>query len=519
MLLAIAGVALAVGGLLAAAMLTERIGSAFHIAWFIPTVDAFLVLVTTSAAYLAFSRYQALNDTASFWTAIGCAGFAVGTVFHFLTFPGVRAPGVSIIGELPRTTAWHISSAQQLLATAFLLTSVARWPRRGSRSRTRGFWTPAAPLLGFALLNLSIVALEHRLPVLIGADQRFTSLLVAWQSIIAAVSGTGAVLSLRRYLRTGDVLSGYIAMFQVVIVYIGCISAFTTMIRFGLTWHLLFIGWVLGFAIVFFGLLREYAHLFRREQETTRQLREREDALTGALHAREEFISIASHELKTPITSMQLQMQMLDRKIVKDGVGAIEPASVVKAVTNSVSQLARIDRLVENMLDISRISTARLALRPGPVDLGALAAEVVERFQKQLESARCETRLDLQRGVVGWWDRSRIDQVMTNLLANAIKYAAGKPIEISVRLNESGRAVLSVRDHGGGIEEAAQARIFGRFERAISYTKISGLGLGLYIVGEILKLHGGTIRVESAPEEGSTFIVELPLGSRREEAR
>jgi signal transduction histidine kinase len=147
------------------------------------------------------------------------------------------------------------------------------------------------------------------------------------------------------------------------------------------------------------------------------------------------------------------------------------------------------------------------------VDLRALVQRVVTDLQPEFGRAKCDVRLDAPTSVQGTWDPTRLEQVMTNLLANAMKFGAGKPIDVAVaRIGD--RARLSVRDRGIGIEVARQAHIFERFERAVSVRHYGGLGLGLYICRRIVEAHGGCIGVESEPGAGATFVVELPLHSK-----
>jgi signal transduction histidine kinase len=161
------------------------------------------------------------------------------------------------------------------------------------------------------------------------------------------------------------------------------------------------------------------------------------------------------------------------------------------------------------MLDISRIGTGKLSMNRATVDLAELAREVVERMQPQLSAASCRLEIETDVGITGRWDRYRIEQVICNLLTNAIRYAPGKPIHVTVAA-AGPLAVLRVRDEGQGIEPGSHERIFQRFERAVASSSISGLGLGLYICREIMTAHEGRIRVESALGQGATFIVELP---------
>ncbi|WP_437323463.1 AAA family ATPase [Sorangium sp. So ce381] len=229
-----------------------------------------------------------------------------------------------------------------------------------------------------------------------------------------------------------------------------------------------------------------------------------------AIERRDEFLLVASHELKTPLTSLKMQAHLLARLLPRLQRAEVAPERIDAAIQVLNRQIARLAHLINELLDVTRMNAGRLSLARAPVDLAALTREVVERMHQQLDDARCRTELDLDGPVVGDWDASRLEQVLINLLSNALKYGAGAPIHVVVRGLE-GRALLVVRDHGMGIAEADQARIFERFERAVSVRNFGGLGLGLYIVRWIVTSHGGTIRVESAPGAGATFIVELPL--------
>ena len=172
----------------------------------------------------------------------------------------------------------------------------------------------------------------------------------------------------------------------------------------------------------------------------------------------------------------------------------------------------RIISLTEELLDVSRITSGRLALEPEETDLGQLVGEVAERWKDAARRAGCALRIDAPQGVNGLWDRSRLDQVATNLLSNAIKFGEGKPIEIRIE-PDTDRVQLIVRDHGIGIPPEDQARIFDRFERAVSKQSYGGIGLGLWIARQIVEAHGGRIEVASEAGQGSTFRVELPKGA------
>jgi PAS domain S-box-containing protein len=226
----------------------------------------------------------------------------------------------------------------------------------------------------------------------------------------------------------------------------------------------------------------------------------------AAIAVREEFLSIASHELRTPLTPLILYFQRVMRDLGRSETPL--PPRLRETLAKCDRQLHRLSALVESLLDVSRISTGAFELARARVDLAEIARDVALRFGDQLNQVGCTLSLSADEPVVGAWDGMRLEQVLSNLLTNALKYGAGKPIEVAVtRGGRGGR--LTIRDHGIGIEPDKLSRIFGRFERAAS-SSYGGLGLGLYIVKEIITAHGGTIAVESQPGQGTTFTVELP---------
>ncbi|QSQ12098.1 sensor histidine kinase [Myxococcus landrumensis] len=233
--------------------------------------------------------------------------------------------------------------------------------------------------------------------------------------------------------------------------------------------------------------------------------------LREVVQARDEFLSIASHELRTPITSVQLQLQFLLR--MAPAAGTEGTTSLVhRRVEATLRSVAQLHQLVATLLDVSRIRAGRLDLHRERMDLSSLTQELVSRAQEDAAGARCPVRLVVAEPLYGNWDRVRLEQVVTNLLSNAFKYGAQRPVEIHVT-REGDFACLSVKDQGIGIAPEDQARIFHRFERAVSQRHYSGFGLGLWIVRQIVEALDGDIRVESQPNAGSTFIVRLPLES------
>lgn len=229
----------------------------------------------------------------------------------------------------------------------------------------------------------------------------------------------------------------------------------------------------------------------------------------AAVQLRDDFLSVASHELRTPLTTIDLHVNALLRQLTLHPELPIDPGKLQHKLERTEAQVDRLKALVEQLLDVSRIGTG-LQLERTQCDLVSLAREVLLRFQDPFESGGATFELSAPETLTVTVDRERIDQVLTNLISNALKYGLGRPVELRVEVRGA-HAALVVRDQGIGIDPADQERIFGRFERAASITHFPGLGLGLWIVRQIVELHGGEVRVESQPGQGATFTVVLPL--------
>ncbi|AZZ37929.1 hypothetical protein CIK05_14335 [Bdellovibrio sp. qaytius] len=244
----------------------------------------------------------------------------------------------------------------------------------------------------------------------------------------------------------------------------------------------------------------------RKKNEQTKILFE---ASQEALRIRNEFISIASHELKTPLTSIKLQTQMTQMSVDRNDPLAYSPERMKKFVSQVDRQANRLNTLIEDMLDVSRISLGKLALEKEPTSMNSLIQDSLEALADHIKQSGNEIILKLDTDVVAHVDRFRMEQVIINLLTNATKYGEGKPVTINLTKHGS-EVSISVRDQGMGIAKEHQERIFARFERAVTAKNISGLGLGLYISQQIVQAHRGNIIVQSAPNEGACFIVNLP---------
>ncbi len=239
-----------------------------------------------------------------------------------------------------------------------------------------------------------------------------------------------------------------------------------------------------------------------------------EEGLREAVKARDEFLSIASHELKTPITALGLQLASA-LELLSGQPGEPRWNKLQSRLAGAERQVDRLTTLINQLLDVTRITAGRLALAPERVDLAKVVRAVLARSQELVRRAGSAVSVEADPAI-GQWDPVALEAVAVNLLSNALKFGAGRPVAIRVAQHQ-GRARLVVRDHGIGIAPEAQTRIFERFERAVPSQHYGGFGIGLWIVRQVVEAHGGTIRVESAAGAGTTFTVELPTGAPAEE--
>ena len=249
----------------------------------------------------------------------------------------------------------------------------------------------------------------------------------------------------------------------------------------------------------------------RREQETLLdELRQTQVELHKAVQMRDVFMSVVSHELRTPLNGLTLEVQLRKLRLQQNSAEAFSLDKLREMTTRDERQIRSLTRLIDDMLDVSRIRTGKLSIRPQAGDLGVVAGRVVETLAPQFLSAGCQVELAVEGPVPVLIDEFRIEQVLVNLLTNALRYGDGKPVSVRVsRAGEHGR--IEVRDQGVGISEADQRRVFEQFERVTGSDCPQGLGLGLFISEQIVQAHGGRIELSSRLGEGSCFSVALPL--------
>ncbi|MBC7602257.1 MAG: hybrid sensor histidine kinase/response regulator [Ramlibacter sp.] len=255
--------------------------------------------------------------------------------------------------------------------------------------------------------------------------------------------------------------------------------------------------------------VRSKVAVFVEIHRQRQQLQEAQAELQRSIEMRDDFVSMVSHELRTPLNTLYLQTQL--RRRVATGA-TLTPTQLTAVVERDEAQIRNMVRLIDDMLDVSRLRKGTLAIQPAAADLAVTVQRVVEAYADQSASVGCPIQLTSPPSVPGVWDEFRIEQVIANLLTNAMRYGGGKPVHVTVEATGQ-EATVVVRDQGIGIAPQDQARIFEQFERAVGKQLAPGLGLGLYITRQIVDAHGGRIGVQSSAGEGSMFTVRLPRRS------
>lgn len=238
------------------------------------------------------------------------------------------------------------------------------------------------------------------------------------------------------------------------------------------------------------------------------ELREAQADLRRALRMRDEFMSMVAHELRTPLGVMSLEIRMRQHQLEKDDTAYFGAERLGAMFTKDARQVRSMTRLIEDMLDMSRIRNGRLSIRLGRTDLSAVVTRAVKELAGQ--GQEIAVVLDVAPGIVGRWDEFRIEQVVVNLLGNAVRYGERRPVSVCLA-RHGDEALLVVRDQGIGIAPEDQQRIFEQFFRVGDGPGTPGMGLGLFISRHFVEAHGGTIEVQSALGEGARFTVRLPI--------
>lgn len=259
---------------------------------------------------------------------------------------------------------------------------------------------------------------------------------------------------------------------------------------------------------------REKIALYKtRERELNKKLfeiQEQNVKYEKEIRSRDEFLSVASHELKTPLTSMLLQTQTALHNIRNVSVARFSFENLLNMLESVENQTKRLSKMINDLLAVSVITVGSLNLEYEEIDLGKLVKGVINDFQGRLEKEKVHVEFSSDEKVIGTWDKIRIEQAISNFLSNAIKYGDHKPITISVQ-KQNRYAEFSIIDQGIGISKQKQKIIFELFQRAVAPDQYKGLGVGLYITQKIVNAHGGSVEVFSKPGKGSTFTMKLPL--------
>lgn len=411
---------------------------------------------------------------------------------------------------------WHeLSFGAMAAAVAAAMVFARSFLKIRDHNPKLDFWIKVLIGLGIGLGILSFSALStHRLGVFGRLMEIFSVISIAsliWAALGAYQSG---------YRPARFFLFSWTAVFIAVLIWFaeanGLVptSLFTRFaIEIGVSLEMLLMSLGLGDRIA---AMREelVTRLGAHNQELEMGIRERTTEINALyerakedLHARDEFISIASHELKTPLTSLYLRLQMASRAL-----GSAPGSDVGEDIQGCEKSTREMSRLVDNLLDVTRIRLGRLQLHVEESNLTAIVGEAISHARPMLARDNITLTPSLEGPLLGRWDTSRISQVFGNLLSNAIKYGEGKPIEVGVRAQD-GCATLMVKDFGQGIPRNLQMNLFSRFTRneGSSVTNVRGLGLGLYVSRVIVEAHGGTLRLQCEPGLGTVFIVRLPL--------
>jgi PAS domain S-box-containing protein len=249
-------------------------------------------------------------------------------------------------------------------------------------------------------------------------------------------------------------------------------------------------------------------------RQRAREGAERERQLEEAVRARDQFLGIASHELKTPLTSLELHVASLRRLARADPSAKLSDEAVQAKCESILRQVDRMTAQINALLDVGRVTSGPLTLSRERIELAEVVRAVLARAQHAIRRSGSDVALVLEAPAAGSWDRSRLETVVGSLVSNAVKFGGGKPIQIAIRVTGD-RAILTVRDQGMGVSVEDQKRIFERFERAVSERHFGGFGVGLWLARQTVEAHGGTIHVRSRRGEGSEFSVELPLEDTR----
>lgn len=245
------------------------------------------------------------------------------------------------------------------------------------------------------------------------------------------------------------------------------------------------------------------------------KLQDTQTELQQAMKLRDEFMSLVSHEMRTPLNTLKLEIYTRRLHLERGNYEVFSPERLSVMLDNDERQLNHLVRLINDMSDVSRFRNGQLSMQMTSTDLVELSQRLVHQLSRQLQAAKSQAVVHAEQArVIAEVDEFHIEQALTNLLTNAIRYGAGKPVDICIRQyqeNNAAWASIAVRDYGKGVEPGDRERIFGQFVRGANERKGTGLGLGLFIANQIVLAHGGKLSADRVEGEGALFTMKLPL--------
>ena len=468
------------------------------------------ILISIFASYTALDLVNSLSNSRGkvkwVWLIGGSLAMGVGIwSMHFIGMLAFRIPGIDIYYDFPLL---FLSVAVAILASALALFLISH------RQATLGTYTMGSLVMGAAIAGMHYIGIgSMRMAAVIHWDMPMVVI-----SILIAIGASFAALYMAFKLRHDLTLKGFLnrgvggVLMGIAIsgMHYTAMAAMSFTLNNEISWsdqHLLATDGLAAAIIIGTLLILGIALSGSNIDRALSKRALMNEILQDGIKARDQFLSVASHELKTPLTALKLQTEFILRQISQGKLDNEQAKSMLKKTTDNFN---RINRLVDEMLDISRISSGKLTIHKTEADLKQVIEEVVETFRPQFEHSGVHDLTFQGESAIGQFDVFRIEQVMNNLLSNALKYGNFKEVEVKLQC-EDNHALITVRDQGLGIPQESLSLVFNRFERVSGSTTISGLGLGLYIVREIVQEHKGSIWVESELGKGSSFFVRLPL--------
>ena len=468
------------------------------------------ILISIFASYTALDLVNSLSNSKGrvkwIWLIGGSLAMGVGIwSMHFIGMLAFRIPGIDIYYDFPLL---FLSVAVAILASALALFLISH------RQASLATYTMGSLVMGAAIAGMHYIGIASmRMAAVILWDY---SLVVI--SILIAIGASFAALYMAFKLRHDLTFKGFFnrgvggVLMGIAIsgMHYTAMAAMSFTLNNEISWseqHLLATDGlaaaiILG-TLLILGIALSGSNIDRALSKRALM----NEILQEGIKARDQFLSVASHELKTPLTALKLQTEFILRQISHGKLDNEQAKAMLKKTTDNFN---RINRLVDEMLDISRISSGKLTIHKTQADLKQIIEEVVETFRPQFEHSGVHDLTLEAEAAIGQFDVFRIEQIMNNLLSNALKYGDAKGVEVKLQCKDN-HALIVVRDQGMGIPQESLSLVFNRFERVSGSTTISGLGLGLYIVKEIVQEHNGSIWVESELGKGSSFFVRLPL--------